>query len=86
MLDLCNPCLQSLSASAARIQTANGKIVGKFEVEDSLELTTANQPISATITMRNRNESRPTRLDMRTTNSYVDFSSLPLSTLLFVST
>ena len=61
--------VQSLSASTARIQTANGKITGKFEIEDSLELSTSKQPISATITMRNRNESSPTRLDIRTANS-----------------
>ncbi|KAK7691972.1 hypothetical protein QCA50_005377 [Cerrena zonata] len=58
-----------IRAHNASFQTSNAAIEGIFSTHGSLELITANYAIEAAITLHNSDESRPTRLNLKTTNA-----------------
>jgi len=58
-----------LSVKSGSLKTGNNFILGNYTVTDSLDLFTANAPISVNVTMKNANKGVPTRLSVGTANA-----------------
>jgi len=60
---------EMLSVKSASLKTGINFIVGNYTVTDSLEILTANAPVSVHVVMKNANKGVPTRLFVGTANA-----------------
>lgn len=63
---------KAVTAENGSIRSSNGDITGHFNIASSLELITSNRPITASVSLLNRENGADSTLKMITSNSAID--------------